>query len=98
MILHVYILECSDGSFYTGVTNNLDRRLAEHNEGISRKAYTFRRRPVRLVYYESHSNPYSAIDREKQIKRWSRRKKKALIEEDWEKLIEYSRNYKDSRS
>jgi len=41
MVLYVYILECADGSFYTGVTNNVDRRLAEHNEGISPKSYTY---------------------------------------------------------
>ncbi|MCD4736871.1 MAG: GIY-YIG nuclease family protein [Bacteroidales bacterium] len=49
MVLFVYIVECSDGSFYTGVTKDLDRRVAEHNDGDNPKAYTYRRRPVNSV-------------------------------------------------
>jgi putative endonuclease len=86
MVLFVYIVECSDGSFYTGVTNDLDRRIAEHNEGLIHKAYTFSRRPVKLVYHEDHSDPYYAISREKQIKGWSRKKKMAMINGEWGKL------------
>ncbi|MBN2173085.1 MAG: GIY-YIG nuclease family protein [Bacteroidales bacterium] len=70
MVLYVYILECSDGSFYTGITNNLERRVAEHNDGDNPKSYTFTRRPLKLVYYEDHSDPYFAHDRERQIKGW----------------------------
>ncbi|MCF8405551.1 MAG: GIY-YIG nuclease family protein [Bacteroidales bacterium] len=92
MVLIVYILQCSDGSFYTGITNNLERRVAEHNEGINPKAYTFRRRPVKLVYFEDHSDPYYAISREKQIKGWSRRKKIAMIEGNWHLLPELSKS------
>lgn len=91
MVLFVYILECSDGSFYTGVTNDLDRRVAEHNEGANPKAYTYNRRPVKLVYFEDHSDPYFAISREKQIKGWSREKKIAMIKGEWEKLPELSK-------
>ena len=91
MVLFVYIVECSDGSFYTGVTNNLDRRIEEHNEGLNYKSYTYNRRPVKLVYYESHSDPYYAIAREKQIKGWSRKKKIAMIDDAWEKLPELSK-------
>ena len=92
MVLFVYIVECSDGSFYTGVTNNFDRRIAEHNEGDNPKSYTFRRRPVKLVYFEDHSDPYYAIGREKQITGWSRKKKIAMIEGNWDKLPELSRS------
>ncbi len=92
MVLYVYILECSDGSFYTGVTNNVERRLAKHNEGISHKSYTYKRRPVKLVYFEDHTDPYYAIAREKQIKGWSRRKKIAMINGEWEKLPGLSKN------
>jgi putative endonuclease len=94
MILYVYIVECCDKSFYTGVTNDLDRRIAEHNEGVNTKSYTFTRRPVNLVYYEDHADPYFAIQREKQIKGWSRRKKIAMIEGNWDKVIEYSKRTK----
>lgn len=86
MVLFVYIVECSDSSFYTGVTNDLDRRVAEHNIGDNPKAYIYRRRPVKLVYHEDHSDPYYAISREKQIKGWSREKKIAMIQGEWEKL------------
>ena len=92
MILYVYIIECSDGSFYTGVTNNLDRRIAEHNEGENSKAYTYSRRPVKLVYHKDHTDPHYAIDREKQIKGWSRKKKMAMIEGRWDELPELSRS------
>ena len=94
MNLFVYILKCADGSFYTGVTNDLDRRIAEHNDGYDPKSYTHTRRPVELIYFESHSDPYYAIGREKQIKGWSRKKKIAMIEGNWEKLVEYSKRKK----
>ena len=92
MLLFVYIVKCSDGSFYTGVTNDVDRRVSEHNEGDNPKAYTYRRRPVKLVYFEDHSDPYYAISREKQIKGWSRKKKIAMIQGEWEKLPELSKS------
>ena len=92
MILFVYIVECSDGSFYTGITKNLDRRIPEHNEGLNLKAYTYRRKPVKLVYYEDHSDPYYAYRREKQIKGWSRKKKIAMINGEWDLLPELSRS------
>jgi putative endonuclease len=84
--LCVYILECSDGKLYTGVTNNPDRRLNEHNEGISRDAYTFSRRPVKMVWCEMYTSKWFAIKTEKQIKRWSSKKKRALIEGRWDDL------------
>ncbi len=94
MVLYVYIVECSDGSFYTGITNNLERRIAEHNDGENPKSYTFSRRPVKLVYFEDHSDPYFAYDRERQIKGWSRKKKIAMIKGEWEKLPELSKRKK----
>ncbi|MBK9479828.1 MAG: GIY-YIG nuclease family protein [Bacteroidetes bacterium] len=83
-----YILECSDKSYYTGITNDIDRRLAEHNEGENPIAYTFSRRPVKLVYVEQFLQPDQAIEFEKQIKGWSRKKKEALIEDNWDKIKE----------
>lgn len=80
--LYVYILECSDKSFYVGVTNDVNRRIDEHNEGIDSSSYTYSRRPVTVVYWEMFQNYNSAIQREKQIKGWSRQKKIALINDD----------------
>jgi putative endonuclease len=77
---YVYILKCSDDSYYTGVTNNLDRRVTEHSEGIYKKSYTFKRRPVQLVFCETFNDINKAIAFEKQIKSWSKKKKEALIE------------------
>ncbi len=86
----VYILRCSDDSYYTGVTNNIDRRLAEHFDGHDKKAYTYRRMPLQLVFCEGFISINKAIDFEKQVKGWSRKKKEALIERNWDKLKELS--------
>jgi putative endonuclease len=82
---YVYILKCSDGSLYTGIALDVTRRLSEHNDGIGCK-YTRTRRPVTLVYDETHSDYKSAWKREREIKRWPRKKKLALILEtrNWE--------------
>lgn len=75
-ILYVYILFCVDGTYYTGVTNNLDRRLREHETGYNKDSYTYGRRPVQLVYYEMFNNYLQAIDWETRIKKWSSKKKR----------------------
>jgi putative endonuclease len=82
----VYILRCCDGSYYTGITNDIDRRLGEHNAGVDRKAYTFNRRPVKLVYCSEFWDVHQAIEWEKRVKRWSRAKKEALIQQEYERL------------
>ena len=89
----VYILECSDKSYYTGFTNDLERRIEEHNQSLNKIAYTHDKRPVTLVWFEIFNDVNNAIAIEKQIKGWSRRKKEALINENWDKLILYSKNY-----
>ena len=88
--MQVYILKCMDNSYYIGVTNNVERRLQEHQSGISKDSYTHNRRPVELVFYENFLNAQSAIQFEKKIKKWTRRKKEALINGEWNKLKEYS--------
>lgn len=75
----VYILECSDTTLYVGCTNNLERRLKEHNESKRGAHYTKIRRPVKLVYTESFRTLRKARQREYEIKTWSREKKLALI-------------------
>ena len=92
-LFYVYILKCKDDSFYTGITNSIERRLYEHNVGIDKDAYTYSRRPVELVWFEMFTDPNQAIMIEKKIKGWSRRKKQALIDEDWDKLVRFSKNY-----
>jgi putative endonuclease len=83
---YVYIVLCTDGSYYVGLTNNVDNRINQHNEGSDPEAYTYTRRPVKLMYTEIFTEVLLAIAREKQIKRWSRVKKQALINESWDKL------------
>ena len=92
----VYILECADLSYYVWVTNNLDIRLNEHNFSENPYSYTFSRRPVKLVFSESFSDIYQAITFEKQLKWWSRKKKEALIEGQFDllKMLSASKNKK----
>ena len=92
---YVYIVECKDKSYYTGITNDLDRRLWEHNSGYNETCYTFTRRPVELKFYEHFTNIHSAIAFEKQLKGWSRKKKEALFINDWKEI---SRLAKSSKS
>jgi putative endonuclease len=87
----VYMVLCRDGSYYIGVTNNADRRVSEHNEGIDPHCYTFTRRPVQLVYAAEFRNPNDAIRFEKQLKGWNRKKKEALIRGDWETIKRIAR-------
>lgn len=75
----VYILKCSDNSYYTGVTSNLEKRFLEHQSGFHPGSYTYSRRPVELKYSQDFTTMLEAIATEKQIKSWSRKKKKALI-------------------
>jgi len=89
-LFYVYIVKCRDESYYTGITNDINRRIQEHNEGISSDSYTFKRHPVELVFYETFNDFTLAEQWEKRIKGWSRRKKEALIQNNWEKLKEYS--------
>lgn len=83
---YVYIVECIDKSYYTGVTNNLERRIWEHNYDDNILAYTYKRRPVILRYHLRFEDIKQAIAWEKQIKGWSRKKKEALFIEDWEAI------------
>ena len=90
-VYYVYILKCSDNSYYTGITNNLEQRLTQHHNGIDTKAYVYKRRPVHLVWSADFTNPNKAIEIEKQIKGWSRRKKEALISGSFELLPSLSK-------
>jgi putative endonuclease len=88
---YVYTLRCSDQSYYTGVTNNLEKRLAEHQSGFI-KGYTSTRLPVKLMFSANFNDINQAIRFEKQMKGWSRKKKEALIKGDFESLIQLSKS------
>lgn len=75
----VYILECSDGSLYTGISNDLEKRFAEHKTGKGGR-YTRSHKPIRLVYSEKMVNHSKALKKEAQIKSWSRKKKIKFLE------------------
>ena len=83
---YVYILSCSDGTYYTGVTSNLTQRLEDHQHRKHLNSYTSSRLPVELVYYCTFTEITMAISTEKQIKKWSKAKKEALINEEYNKL------------
>jgi putative endonuclease len=90
MVIHVYVLRCSDGSYYTGIARKeLEARVSEHQQGHYR-GYTFKRRPVLLVWSAEFLRLTDAIARERQIKGWSRVKKEALIRGDYAELSELS--------
>lgn len=78
MSAYTYIVECSDGTFYTGWTNDLDSRIASHNSGTGAK-YTRGRGPVKLVYHEEHADYRTAQKREYAIKKLTKKQKADLI-------------------
>jgi putative endonuclease len=83
----VYILKCANGSYYVGLAqDDLEGRVSEHQLGLNPKAWTFKRRPVELVFNEQYDRFDDAIARERQIKSWSRVKKEALIAGNYEGL------------
>jgi predicted GIY-YIG superfamily endonuclease len=88
----VYILKCSDGSYYTGHTDNLDRRIAQHLNGEISTCYTFNRRPLELVFSQEFPTREEALDSEQQIKGWSRKKKEAMIRGDWVEVSRLARS------
>ena len=81
----MYILECADGSYYTGSTNNLELRLAQHQNGEGAN-HTKKRLPVKLVYFEEYQRIDEAFNREKQVQGWGRKKKEALINGTFDNL------------
>jgi putative endonuclease len=81
----VYILKCADGSYYTGSTVDLVKRIAQHQMGEGAN-YTRKNLPVKLVYYEEYDRIDDAFNREKQVQKWSQKKKEALINSDYDTL------------
>jgi len=87
---YVYILRCADDSFYVGSTQDLDSRVKIHNHGRG-AAYTFKHRPVHLVYSEVFESEIQAVTRERQLKRWSHGKKQALVDGNVQRLTRLSK-------
>ena len=85
----VYILRCCDGSYYTGLTTAIDKRMEEHHLGTF-PGYTSSRRPLKLVWLADFPDVFQAIEVERMVKGWSRKKKEALIRSDFELLHELS--------
>ena len=83
---YVYIIKCSDNSFYTGITNNLDKRFQEHILGKHKDCYTYKRRPLELKFHETFNDVLQAIYFEKKIKKWTHKKKQALIDGNFNRL------------
>jgi putative endonuclease len=83
---YVYILKCADQTYYTGITSNLTKRIFEHESGKHKDSYTSTRRPIELVFYAEFTDINTAIEKEKQVKKWSRTKKEALINGNFEDL------------
>jgi predicted GIY-YIG superfamily endonuclease len=81
----MYILQCSDGSYYVGITRNLEGRLWQHQNGLGAE-YTICRRPVELVYAYEFSSVAEAFYAEKRVQKWSRAKREALIRGDYNDL------------
>jgi putative endonuclease len=95
---YVYVLQCSDRSYYTGVTNDIEKRFYQHQEGLIERCYTYNKRPVTLKLIEECSDINEAISREKQIKGWTRKKKEALFKGEYKKLIELSKGHASTGS
>ena len=87
---YVYILRCRDGSYYVGHTDNIEARISAHTQGLISTCYTYKKRPVEVVYSDTVSSRGEAIEAECQIKGWSRKKKEAFIAGDFDLLKKLS--------
>ena len=83
---YVYIIKCSDDLLYTGITNNIERRFEEHENGLNKNCFTFKRRPLELIFNQVFNDVEQAIYFEKKIKKWSASKKLALADGDYNML------------
>ena len=90
MTFWCYILRCADGKYYTGHTDNLDKRIAEHLAG-NVCVFTSTRRPVKLIWSEEFGTRYEALEAELRIKKWSRAKKEALASRNWKTLSHFAK-------
>ncbi len=82
----VYILKCFDDLLYVGVTNNIERKFEEHQKGLNKNCFTFKRKPLELIFHQVFNDVEQAIYFEKKIKKWSAKKKLALANESFDML------------
>ncbi|MDE2024218.1 MAG: GIY-YIG nuclease family protein [Gammaproteobacteria bacterium] len=90
MVFTLYVLECADGTFYIGHTDNLSRRLQQHEQSKV-DAYTARRLPLKLIHAEEFESRYEALTMERKLKGWSRAKKQAYMSGDWEAVAKLAK-------
>ncbi len=90
----VYILKCADNSYYTGHTDDLQKRIAEHSGNAFPGCYTATRLPIVCVYTQTFETRLEALTAERQIKGWSRRKKAALVNGDWNEVTRLGKRRK----
>ncbi len=95
-MFYIYILHCSNGSYYIGHTENLEKRLSEHTQGFC--GYTKERRPFKLVFYDTSFTRDAALGLEIQMKKWTRKKKEVLINYGWDGIQHYEKKYKFLRN
>ncbi len=86
---YVYILKCFDGFYYVGHTDDIEKQISMHNEGKVSN-FTQKRLPVEVVFVQEFATRAEAIEMERRVKGWSRKKKEALIEKDWSELVRLS--------
>lgn len=91
MAFWVYMLRCADGSYYTGHTDDLEKRIGQHTTGAITGCYTFKRRPLELVFSQEFPTREEALASEIQIKGWSRKKKEAMMRGDWAEVSRLAR-------
>jgi len=87
---YLYILQCADGSYYVGHTDNLEQRIDDHVQGKA-SYYTRALRPLTVVFSEAYASRDEAFQAEQQIKGWSRAKKEAFIKKDWDSIKQLSK-------
>ncbi len=96
MSFWVYILRCADGSYYTGHTDNLEQRIAQHHAGTFVTCYTYKRRPLQLAFSQDFPTREAALTAELQIKGWGRKKKEAMMRGDWTEVSRLSHTAKSA--
>ena len=97
MAFWVYILQCADGSYYTGHTDNLEMRIQQHHAGAIASCYTLNRRPLKLVFSQDFTTREEALASEQQIKGWSRKKKEAMMRGDWAEVSRLAKSHQTVR-
>ena len=97
MSFWVYIVRCADNSYYTGHTDNLEQRVGQHHVGAFPTCYTFKRRPLQLVFSQDFATREQALASEQQIKGWSRKKKESMMRADWAEVSRLAKSSNPAR-